>query len=103
MSEVRPDGRYDTFLANVLEEGSLMLPKGISIVSWNYDSQIENAYKAYNHDGKLPLFEKNIQGEWPKLTNSGRIVKINGSAPKKVYLSARTLKAGLKNGSIERV
>ncbi|AIG65266.1 50S ribosomal protein L28 [Weissella tructae] len=30
-------------------------------------------------------------------------VKINGSAPKKVYLSARTLKAGLKNGSIERV
>lgn len=76
----KPDGRYDTFLANVLEEGSLMLPKGISIVSWNYDSQIENAYKAYNHDGKLPLFEKNIQGEWPKLTNSGRIVKINGSA-----------------------
>ena len=30
-------------------------------------------------------------------------VKINGSAPKKVYISARTLKAGLKNGSIERV
>jgi large subunit ribosomal protein L28 len=30
-------------------------------------------------------------------------VKINGSAPKKVYLTARTLKAGLKNGSIERV
>lgn len=30
-------------------------------------------------------------------------VKINGGAPKKVYLTARTLKAGLKNGSIERV
>ena len=30
-------------------------------------------------------------------------VKINGAAPKKVYLTARTLKAGLKNGSIERV
>lgn len=30
-------------------------------------------------------------------------VRINGAAPKKVYLSARTLKAGLKNGSIERV
>ena len=76
----KPDGRYDTFLANVLEEGTLMLPKDISIVSWNYDSQIENAYKAYNPDGKLPLFEKNIQGEWPQLTNNGRIVKINGSA-----------------------
>lgn len=30
-------------------------------------------------------------------------VKINGGSPKKVYLTARTLKAGLKNGSIERV
>lgn len=76
----KPDGRYDTFLANVLEEGSLMLPPEISIVSWNYDSQIENAYKAYNPKGRLPLFEKNIQGEWPQLTNNGRIVKINGSA-----------------------
>ena len=59
----KPDGRYDTFLANVLEEGNLMLPKEISIVSWNYDSQIENAYRAYHHNSKLPLFEKNIQGE----------------------------------------
>jgi len=76
----KPDSRYDTFLANVLEEGSLMLPPEISIISWNYDSQIENAYKAYNPNGGLPLFEKNIQGEWPQITNSGRIVKINGSA-----------------------
>ncbi|MCC2743896.1 50S ribosomal protein L28 [Leuconostoc lactis] len=30
-------------------------------------------------------------------------VKINGATAKKVYLTARTLKAGLKNGSIERV
>ena len=76
----KPDGRYDTFLANVLEEENLMLPKDISIVSWNYDSQIENAYKAYNHNSKLPLFEKNIQGEWPQQPNHGVIIKINGSA-----------------------
>lgn len=76
----KPDGRYDTFLANVLEEGNLMLPKDISIVSWNYDSQIENAYKAYNHNSKLPLFEKNIQGEWPQQPNHDVIIKINGSA-----------------------
>ncbi|WP_080485079.1 50S ribosomal protein L28 [Oenococcus oeni] len=30
-------------------------------------------------------------------------VKINGDAAKTVYLTARTLRAGLKNGSIERV
>lgn len=76
----KPDGRYDTFLANVLEEGNLMLPKEISIVSWNYDSQIENAYRAYNHNSKLPLFEKNIQGEWPQPPNHGVVIKINGSA-----------------------
>ena len=57
-----------------------MLPKDISIVSWNYDSQIENAYRAYNPDGKLTLFEKNIQGEWPQQPNHGVIIKINGSA-----------------------
>lgn len=75
----KPDARYDTFLANVLEEGNLMLPKDISIVSWNYDSQIENAYRAYNHNSKLPLYEKNIQGEWPQPPNRGVIIKINGS------------------------
>ena len=30
-------------------------------------------------------------------------VKINGAPAKKVYLSARTLKSGLKTGTIERV
>ena len=25
-------------------------------------------------------YEKNLQGEWPQLTNNGRIIKINGSA-----------------------
>ena len=76
----KPDGRYDTFLANVLEEGSLNLPKDISIISWNYDSQLEIAYRAYNPLGRLSIYEKNIQGEWPQISKNGRIIKINGSA-----------------------
>lgn len=78
--EYKPDGRYDTFLANVLDEGALGLPKDISIISWNYDAQMEMVYKAYSPDGRLPIYEKNIQGEWPVLTSGGRVIKINGSA-----------------------
>lgn len=75
----KQDGRYDTLLANILEEGTLDLPTDISIISWNYDSQVEMAYKSYR-DKKLPIFEKNIEGEWPRLPKSGRVFKINGSA-----------------------
>lgn len=76
----KQDGRYDTFLANILEEGTLDLPEDISIISWNYDSQVEMAYKAYRKDKELPVFEKNIVGEWPRLPQCGRLFKINGSA-----------------------
>lgn len=78
--EHKPDNRYDTFLANVLEMGTLSLPKEISIISWNYDSQIEMSYQAYNKNHPLPVFEKNIQKEWPSLPTGGRVFKVNGSA-----------------------
>ena len=76
----KPDSRYDTFLANVLEAESLKLPKDISILSWNYDSQIEIAYRSYRMNSGLTIYEKNIQGQWPQITSNGRIVKVNGSA-----------------------
>lgn len=78
--EHKPDGRYDTFFANVLEEGTLDIPADISIISWNYDSQLEMTYKSYRKDKELPIFEKNIMGDWPRLPKCGRIFKINGSA-----------------------
>lgn len=76
----KPDNRYDTFLANVLEAQTLNLPSDISIISWNYDSQIELAFKAYRRNPGLTIIEKNIVGEWPSLPRSGRIFKVNGSA-----------------------
>lgn len=75
-----PDNRYDTFLANVLEEKTLDLPSEISIISWNYDSQIETAYQSYKNNKSLPVFEKNLQNNWPSLPTSGRIFKVNGTA-----------------------
>lgn len=95
--EYKPDGRYDTFLANALEEGSLELPNAISIISWNYDSQIETAYKSYNPNKRLSTFEKNIQGEWPQMTNNGRIIKINGSATFEDKSTLRFIEADVEN------
>lgn len=78
--EHRPDGRYDTFLANVLDSTTLNIPEDISIISWNYDSQIELAFKSYRLNTGLLIFEKNNVGSWPILTKNGRIFKVNGSA-----------------------
>lgn len=78
--EHKPDGRYDTFLANVLDEKTLNIPKEISFVSWNYDSQMELAFRTYRLNTGLAVFEKNTVGPWPILTDCGRIFKVNGSA-----------------------
>lgn len=46
----RPDSRYDTFLASVLQRntnGKLRISNDISILTWNYDSQFEIAYREY--------------------------------------------------------
>ena len=75
-----PDNRYDTFLANVLEMPNLNLPHDISILSWNYDSQIEQAYRSYGKAQGLIVYEKNTEGKWPELTDYGRIIKLNGRA-----------------------
>lgn len=75
-----PDNRYDTFLANVLEMPNLNLPHDISILSWNYDSQIELAYRSYGKAQGLIVYEKNTVGQWPELTDYGRIIKLNGRA-----------------------
>lgn len=76
----KPDNRYDTFLANVLEMPYLNLPHDVSILSWNYDSQIEQAYRSYGNSHGLIVYEKNTVGKWPGLTDNGRIIKLNGRA-----------------------
>lgn len=73
----RGDQRYDTFLASVLTENGLQLPKEISVISWNYDSQFEMAYSNYTND---QLFVYDKFGAAQRLPDYGRIFKVNGSA-----------------------
>ena len=77
--EHKPDRRYDTFLANVLDYETQNIPENISLISWNYDSQIESAFRAYKLNTGLAVFEKNTVGPWPMLPKSGRVFKVNGS------------------------
>lgn len=70
-----PDSRYDTFLANILNNNSA-LPKNIKIISWNYDSQIEIAYSEYNSN----LDNLNIGSKTYKDYQEWNILKLNGTA-----------------------
>lgn len=41
------DSRYDSFLASILGRDVYDFPQNISIISWNYDFQLELAYNEY--------------------------------------------------------
>lgn len=71
----KPDSRYDTFFANILDN-QLDIPENINIISWNYDSQFEIAYQEYEADRSLPITFKGA--EYP--IDTPKIFKVNGTA-----------------------
>ena len=71
----KPDSRYDTFFASVLNS-DLEFPPNINIISWNYDSQFEIAYKEYGANKALPIFSKSDNQK----TTPQKIFKVNGTA-----------------------
>lgn len=79
-----PDGRYDTFLANVLTS-KLEIPNNIKILTWNYDRQFEIAYREYSEDRLLNLANSSKLGVYDfrgNQINSKRwnVYKLNGTA-----------------------
>lgn len=74
----KTDQRHDTFLANILQENTLSIPNGISVISWNYDSQFELAYRNYSQDGNLPIFDKNAHVDYQDSGNCGKIFDLYG-------------------------
>jgi hypothetical protein len=65
------DYRYDTFLATILKEknGSVILPDGLEIITWNYDTQLDKAFYGFcdNEDYVIK-----------KITLSDKITRLNG-------------------------
>jgi len=80
------DKRYDAFFASILKDSAIGLPQNISIVSWNYDCQIELAFAEYLQqndlnciEGALNMFHKT--GKYDNVSATGfNILKLNGSA-----------------------
>ncbi len=81
----KPDGRYDTFLASVLTS-RLELPENIAIVTWNYDSQFEMAYKEYENRSydelrlNLKICDLKDDSENRYKDSCNKIFKVNGTA-----------------------
>jgi hypothetical protein len=57
------DKRYDAFFASILEKenGNLMLPDNIKILSWNYDKQIEYSINQFYKNPDYNLVENFVQ------------------------------------------
>lgn len=69
------DKRYDAFLANILNT-DVIIPKDIFVLTWNYDVQLDIAFRDYNEFG-LTMFNPLEKNDGLK---SARVFKINGSA-----------------------
>ena len=69
------DKRYDTFIANILNDDTAM-PKDMYILTWNYDCQLDIAYRDYNRWG----LEICVPVEQTSEANKSVVYKINGSA-----------------------
>lgn len=79
---IKKDGRYDTFLASVLDS-NLNIDNRISILTWNYDSQFELAYKEYGENkdyqsirNKLGIVDLKVHEN----NTRTQIFKLNGTA-----------------------
>ena len=78
----KKDGRYDTFLASVLNS-DLNIDDRITILTWNYDSQFELAYREYSDEKDASIIRKklgiaDLKDQSYKTRN--QIFKLNGTA-----------------------
>lgn len=87
----KPDKRYDTFYANVLQREvecfeKLTLPDDIRILSWNYDNQLEMVYREYlkkNYSeirDYLGIYDAKGNGQKELPLKQCAIIKLNGTA-----------------------
>lgn len=88
----KPDKRYDTFYANLLQKKNeyydkLTFPDDIRILSWNYDNQMELVYKGYLKDINysvtreyLGIYDVKGDDQKDQKQTPCSIIKLNGTA-----------------------
>jgi hypothetical protein len=86
-----PDKRYDSFIATIIskERGNLTLDPSFKIVTWNYDSQFELAYRSYSEKNDFKFIQQKLQVMPSFITQESRykfnqnkfgLVRLNGVA-----------------------
>lgn len=87
----KPDNRYDSFFANILQRevecsDELTLPDDIRILSWNYDNQLELIYRGY-YETKyshirdiLGIYDVKSKEDEKSLMKNSYVIKLNGTA-----------------------
>lgn len=82
----KPDPRYDAFFAAILGNAIDDLPNDVSIVSWNYDCQIELAFADYLGQRDLNAIHRHLNISAKNLMDRTNvdckfnILKLNGTA-----------------------
>lgn len=81
------DKRYDAFLANILTLPKKLVPDDITILTWNYDSQFEIAYREFNSTNQPSVSywkevrkQLGIKDSHDTEFEKGKIFKLNGTA-----------------------
>lgn len=79
-----PDNRYDKFFATILGHEIDDLPDHMNILSWNYDFQLELAYKEFTNYEDLPSNANSLNILTKDIRRRNKrgfsIVKLNGTA-----------------------
>ena len=78
----KKDSRYDTFLASVLDS-RLNIDDRITILTWNYDSQFELAYKEYGEEKEASGIRRKLgiaDLKDQSYETRNQIFKLNGTA-----------------------
>lgn len=78
------DKRYDTFFASILRNNVNDLPSNVSVISWNYDNQLEFAYSEFLNNKSYKEIQQKLNINTPKLFNENNenkftLFKLNGS------------------------
>lgn len=80
----RPDMRYDSFFASILNENYYDFPKNLQILNWNYDFQFEKAFSEYtdnrnllNNKTSLNVISKFARN---RINQGFSIIKLNGTS-----------------------
>ena len=99
----KPDSRYDTFFANILDSNR-EVPSNISILTWNYDSQLEICYREYEGSTTYAHLSNKLQRvnvsdpHKDEFIEKPMVINLNGSAyltNKKIPLTDKSEKGKL--------